>query len=192
MSGGVGQAVGGGWLPVCQGGGHRFAGRPDRQPGLLGRSPRSPRVSRFPRSWEWGVGVRPPWRRAGLRPIRTGCFLCLDCRAACAGSPLGPGASLFSTHPSNPGLGAPRPHPGRDQLLDNCQLLRSAGHLSTWLGPLPAPEDRGPPIIPGADSFHPHLQGGGAGLRSGFVAKCFLFPPLSKIFIYAQCSRGAG
>lgn len=56
-----------------QGGGHRFAGWPDRQPGLLGRSLRSPRVSRFPWSWE-GVGVRPPWRLAGLWPICMGCF----------------------------------------------------------------------------------------------------------------------
>ena len=89
-------------------------------------------------------------------------------------------------------VSAPHPHPGRDQPLDSHQLLRSAGHLSAWLGLLPALEDRGPPITPGADSFHPDLQGGGTGLRSGFVAKCFLFPPLSKIFIYAQCSRGDG
>ena len=65
----------GGWrLPMGQGGGHRFAGCPNRQPGLLGHSLRSPRASRVPWSWEWGVGVRPPWRLAGLWPICTGCF----------------------------------------------------------------------------------------------------------------------
>lgn len=69
-----GGRFGGGQLPMGQGGGHRSAGCPDRQPGPLGRSLRSPRASRFPWSWEWGVGVGLPWRLAGLWPICTGCF----------------------------------------------------------------------------------------------------------------------
>ena len=86
-----GRRFDGGWLPASRGDGHRCAGRPDRQPGLLGRSPRSPRLSWFPRSWEWGVAVRPPWRRAACGPFARGASLCLDCRAACTGGPLGPG-----------------------------------------------------------------------------------------------------
>ena len=193
VSGGVGWAVwwmaaphgSRGWAQVC-----RVPQSPTWAPG-----PFTEKSQSVTGSMELGVGcgcqtaLTASWPVAHLHGVLP---LCLDLGMAWAGGVLGPRASLFSIHPPNPGLGAPRPYPGRDQPLDNHQLFRSAGHLSAWLGLLPAPEDRCPPTTPGADSFHPDLQGGGAGLRSGFVAKCFLFPPLSKIFICAQCSRGDG
>jgi hypothetical protein len=41
-----------------------------------------------------------------------------------------------------------------------------------------------PSITPGANSFH---RGPGCGgLCSSFIAQCIIFPPLSKIFIYAN------
>lgn len=46
-----------------------------------------------------------------------------------------------------------------------------------------------PSITPGANSFHPDSQNGCGGLCSGFIAKCIIFPPLSKIFIYANLAR---
>lgn len=46
-----------------------------------------------------------------------------------------------------------------------------------------------PSITPGENSFHPDSQDGRGGLCSGFIAKCIIFPPLSKIFIYANLAQ---
>lgn len=54
----------------------------------------------------------------------------------------------------------------------------------------PAPEDRGALIYSGRRFISSGSAGlGCGGLGSGFIAKCIIFPPLSKIFIYANLAR---
>ena len=105
------------------------------------------------------------------------------------GGPLGPQAALCSMHPPNPGPGAspPPPQPTTGiSLLTTISSARVEGiYPPGWACSRPR-RTMAPSITPGANSFHPDLQDGRGGLCSGFIAKCIIFPPLSKIFIYAN------
>lgn len=191
MSGGVGQTVrwrvaprgSRGWAQVC-----RATGSPTWAPGPFTKESQSVMVST-----ELGVGCGRQTALAASWPAAHSHWvlpLCLDCRAACAGGPLGPGYLYSLPILQTQAWTLPAPMPVGISLLTTVSSSGVQGvYPHDWAPSQPRrtaasdyPRCR---LIPSTSA------GGGAGLCSGFVAKCFLFP-LSKIFIYAQCSRGAG
>lgn len=71
-------------------------------------------------------------------------------------------------------------------------LGSQGGGLSAWLSAALAPEDHGASNYARWKFISSGFTGlGCGGLCSGFIAKCIIFPPLSKIFIYANLAREA-